>query len=214
VLGGDGARHAVRCGHAHPAELACVIDDGVHLTFEKIKLAGVAQLKQARNRCGRRAELAAAVHQHDTRGALRQRERPVESRVPATQDYELTIAEQFLVLHAVVKAAALVRVGARDGKLPCLKGADARGDYDGTGIKARATAGLDIKPAICARLDMRDFLPQMKSGRKGPDLLGQALDQLLRRADGNCRDVIDRLLRIQFRALPADLRQRIDDFGP
>ena len=43
------------------------------------------------------------------------------------------------------------------------------------------------------------------------DLLQQPVDQLLRAAHGQRRNVIDRLVRIELGALAADLRQRIDD---
>jgi hypothetical protein len=53
----------------------------------------------------------------------------------------------------------------------------------------------------------------MKLRRKGLDLLHEPIDELLRIAYRQRRDVIDRLVRIQLRALSARMRQRIHDVG-
>ena len=50
-----------------------------------------------------------------------------------------------------------------------------------------------------------DFLAQMKRGFEGLGLLQQSIDQLLRAANRQCRNVIDRLIGIQLGALAAGL---------
>ena len=49
----------------------------------------------------------------------------------------------------------------------------------------------------------------MKLRSKGLDLLHEPIDQLLRVAYRQCRNVVDRLIRIELRTLPARMRQRI-----
>jgi len=51
----------------------------------------------------------------------------------------------------------------------------------------------------------------MKLRLEGLDLLHQPIDELLGAADGQRRDIIDGLLGIQLRTLPARDGQRIDD---
>ena len=53
----------------------------------------------------------------------------------------------------------------------------------------------------------------MKVGLERADLLLQPIDELQRADDRKRRDVIDRLLRIERGALPADLRQRVHHVG-
>jgi hypothetical protein len=53
----------------------------------------------------------------------------------------------------------------------------------------------------------------MELGAKGLDLLEQAIDEFLRSADGQRRDVVDRLVRVELGALPARVSQRVHDVG-
>jgi hypothetical protein len=53
----------------------------------------------------------------------------------------------------------------------------------------------------------------MKLRSKGLDLLHEPIDQLLRVAYRQCRDVVDGLVRIQLRTLSARMGQRIHDVG-
>jgi hypothetical protein len=48
---------------------------------------------------------------------------------------------------------------------------------------------------------------------EGLDLPQEVVDERLARDDGEARDVVDRLLGVQLRALPADLRQDVDEMG-
>lgn len=57
------------------------------------------------------------------------------------------------------------------------------------------------------------FLSQMEGGVKRLGLLQEPVDQFLGAANGQRRDVVDRLIRIQLGALAARLRQGVDDMG-
>ncbi len=61
--------------------------------------------------------------------------------------------------------------------------------------------------------DFDDLLAEMKAGVERLDLLHQAVDEFLGAADRQRRDVVDRLVRIELRALPARMRERIDDLA-
>ena len=65
--------------------------------------------------------------------------------------------------------------------------------------------------AALERPQLGDFLSQMKRGVERLRLLQQPIDQFLCPADGQCRDIVDRFVRIQLGALAAGLRQRVDD---
>src|ERR1700722_13926194 len=94
-----------------------------------------------------------------------------------------------------MNVAALVGLDAAHCEAARLKGADPGGNDDAAGIEARAAARLDVEAAVCAGFHARDFLAQIKPGREGSDLFGEALDELARRADGHGGDGIDRVLR-------------------
>ena len=54
------------------------------------------------------------------------------------------------------------------------------------------------------------FLAQVKGGIKGRDLFQQGVHQILGVQHRDGRNVVDRLVRVQFRALPARLAQGIN----
>ena len=56
-----------------------------------------------------------------------------------------------------------------------------------------------------------EFLPKVKSRVERLGLIQEAIDQFLSPADRQRGNIVDRLVRIQFGALTASLRQRIDD---
>ena len=55
------------------------------------------------------------------------------------------------------------------------------------------------------------FLSEMKLGRERLDLLQQPINKFLRAAYRQRRDIVDRFIRIQLRALSARVRERVDD---
>ena len=77
--------------------------------------------------------------------------------------------------------------------------------------KRRAGRGADLKAAALLARELAHFLPEVKLRVEGLDLLHQPIDELLRAAHRQRRNVVDRLVRIQLGALPARVRERIDD---
>ena len=59
-----------------------------------------------------------------------------------------------------------------------------------------------------------DHLVEMKGRRERMDLLHQIVDQPLAGDDRKAGNVVDRLLRIEFGALAADLGQDVDQMAP
>ena len=62
-------------------------------------------------------------------------------------------------------------------------------------------------------LDLGHFLAKVQTGRERRDLLEQTLRELFAGANRHGRNIVDRLVRIQLRALPARAAQRIDHLG-
>ena len=100
---------------------------------------------------------------------------------------------------------------ARERQASRLEGADARRDHHGAGDEARTGGGGDVEFAVGLGLQLGHFLAEMERGVKRLRLFHQPVDQFLSPADGQRRDVVDRLVRIQLGALAAHLRQGIDD---
>ena len=66
-------------------------------------------------------------------------------------------------------------------------------------------------PAVRQPLHLGDFLAEMERGMERFCLLQQSVYQFLSTANRQGGNVVDRLVRIQLGALPADLGQGIDD---
>ena len=86
-----------------------------------------------------------------------------------------------------------------------------RGDHHRARIEAGAARGADLEAPVRGAREIRHLLAEVKLRLEGLDLLHQSVDELLRAAHRQRRDVVDRLVRIQLRALPARMLQRIDD---
>ena len=94
---------------------------------------------------------------------------------------------------------------------PRLKSAYSRRDEDRFCQKLRSTRGLDKKPPVVLLLKCRDLLPQMEYRAKGRYLLEQRVGEFLAGAHRHRGYVVDRLIRVEFNALPARIGQRVDD---
>ena len=68
------------------------------------------------------------------------------------------------------------------------------------------------RPPACG-CERDDFLAEMQARMERLDLLEQAVDEFLRAADRQRRDVVDRLVRVELGALAAGMRQRIHDLA-
>ena len=99
-------------------------------------------------------------------------------------------------LHPVMHAGALEFLDARQRQAPRLKRADAGGDHHGPGAEAGAGGSRDEYFPVGERPHLRHFLRQMERGVERLRLFEQPIDQLLRAADGQRRNVINRFVRI------------------
>ena len=135
---------------------------------------------------------------------------PVERRIAAAENRELLAVVAGGVAHAVVDGLAFERFRARHADAPRLERADATGDDHRARVEARAQDGLDVEAAVFALAQRGHFLAQVQRRIERRDLLQQPVDELLGAADGQRRDVVDRLVGIQLGALAAGRAQRID----
>src|SRR6185312_78056 len=117
------------------------------------------------------------------------------------------------VLHTVQKAPALERLGAFDADPPGLERPDSPRDHHGAGIEAGARGRFDGEPSVLAARETYDLLAEVKLRLERLDLLHQPIDQLLRAADRQRRNVIDGLVRVELRALAAGSGERVDHVG-
>src|SRR5579862_1069225 len=93
-------------------------------------------------------------------------------------------------LDPVVNIAPLELLNTWDAQAARLERADSRRNHHCSGQKPGARRGGDEKLAAI-RGDFRDLLPQVEGGMERLCLLQQPVDQLLRTADGQRRNVVD-----------------------
>ena len=113
--------------------------------------------------------------------------------------------------HAVMDLPVLERVGALHPQPAWLERAEARRNHDRPRHEPRARRGLDRERTVFQPLEARDLLAEMELGLERLDLLQQPVHQLLRAAYRQRRNVVDRLVGVELRALPARVPERVDD---
>ena len=212
-LAADVHRRLVRAQDRRSREPAVLRGQRLDRALVKNQLSLSGQRLHARNRSRLRAELRAPMHEGDAPRLAAEFERPVERAVAATGDEDVAAVEVLGAPHAVEQRAALVPLRVRHQEAARLERAEASRDDDAAGVESRAGGRLDVEAARGLALDGRDLLAEVEPGVEGPDLLEQAVDQLLRTAHGQRRDVVDRLVGIELRALSAGVRERIDDLA-
>ena len=97
-------------------------------------------------------------------------------------------------------------VDVRYFKCSCLERTYACGDEYCTGQKFRSFRGSNIKTAVFELLEFLGFFSVVESRIKGLDLFKKVVCEFLCRADWNGRNVIDRLVRVEFHTLTARSR--------
>ena len=165
---------------------------------------------------GRGAEFVAAMDEGDAAGDRMEVQRPVERRVAAADDQHPAAAEVLHLAHRIEDARALVGLDAGSRRALGLERAAAGGDHHHLGLDRRPGVGRD--PIIglfrrAERFDALDHLAEMEGRAERLDLLRQRVDQPLAGDDRIAGNVVDRLLRIELGALPADLGQDVDEMG-
>src|ERR1700722_16457536 len=202
---------AVRGFYIHAGEAAVLDDERVRQRLHMADAPCRGEFAQARDRGGYGAKIRAPMHEGERARLRGELEGPVKRRIAAAKNDQLLAMQVRRAAHAVVNVLILEGLCAFKADAPRLKRADSRGDDDRARIEGRPGRGADLKAPRFEFCELAPPLTQMKLRRKGLDLLHQPIDQLLRVAHGQRRDVIDRLVRIQLRALSARMRQGIDD---
>ena len=150
------------------------------------------------------------MHQRDVLSDLCQLEHPVERRVSTAEDRQAFAGKLFGVPYAVVNARPLERLNACCPERSRLERANAGRDDNGLGIELLTGTGLDQERIIVLALNDRHFLAEVHASAKRFNLLQKLVSQLLAGAHRDGRNVVDRLVGIQLRALPAGLTNRVD----
>ncbi len=153
------------------------------------------------------------MHESDARCLRRQVQRPVERRIAASEDHQLAVMEVGRVLDAIVHLGALKLLHSLERQAARLERAHAGCDHHRTGVEDAAGAGPKMEAAIVTVLELEHLFAEVEHGTERLDLLQQAVDQFLRAAHRQRRNVVDRLVRIELSALSARLFQRVDDVG-
>ena len=151
------------------------------------------------------------MHKHDAFGFADQVERPVEGGVASAEDDDVLACKNRGVFAAVVELRAFKFFNARNTQGARLEGADACRDDDDLRHEARACARLDVEAAVFLLFHLVDRFAKMKYGLEVMILLEQVFRQLVGRADGDGRNVVDGLCGIELHGLTADRLERVDD---
>ena len=175
--------------------------------------AGRGERLHARDRRRLRAKLRAAVHQRHAARLAAELEHPVERAVAAARDQHVLAVKVLGAPHAIEQLRAFVSLRVGHQEPPRLERAEAARDDEAAGVEARAGRGLDGEAAGRLPRDRGDFLAEVEPGVERLDLLEQAVDEFLRAAHRQRRDVVDRLVGIELGALAAGMRERVDDLA-
>ena len=206
----DTTHDAVAALHAHRLEHAVFQIAFLHIADEHIGALLIAQGEELGHRRRRAAKFRTAMDQHHAVRVVDERQRPIERRVAAAENQHVLIGERARILHAIVQILAFDLRCAGHIESTGLERAHATCDHDSARIEHRLRAGDDPEATIFLTLDLRDFLTEMQTGAERLDLLEQSIGELLTRAHGHGRNVVDGLVGIELDALTAWRFQRID----
>ena len=165
----------------------------------------------------RGAERVAAMDERDPGGDRVKVQDPIQRRIAAADDHDPTAPEMLHLAYGIEHASVLVGVETGEGRLLRLERSAARGDEQSLGLDRLIVVGSDAKQRRVRRpenLHPLDHLAEVKVRPERMDLLHQIVDEFLSVDHRKARNVVDRLLGIEFRALAARLRQDVDQVGP
>ena len=191
----------------HPGQLLAADAQRLRQTLHKAQGAGCFQLAHASNGSGGGTKLRTSMHQRETRRLWGEIQGPVEGRVAAAAYDQAALVEARGTGDFVVDTLSFEPLDVGHSQASRLERADPCGDDHRARIELRARSGAHVKAARRKLLEPDCFLAEMKRRREGFDLLQQALDQFLSTAHRQRGNVVDRLVRIQLRALPAGVPQ-------
>src|SRR5262245_5808662 len=107
--------------------------------------------------------------------------------------------------YAIADGRTLEGIRSLEPDTPRLERADATCDDDRARIESGTGHRAHVKAPVVAAGELRYLLPEVKLRVEGLDLLHEPVDQLLRAADRQRRDVVDGLVGIELGALPAGM---------
>ena len=147
---------------------------------------------------------------HRDRGAyLLEHQRVVDGAVAAADDEHSLVAQRARVRYEVPDADALVLLAS--GQRPWREDADAGGDQDRLGVNRVPGVGGDQQRSVVERRELIGAVTEQEGRVVGLRLPEQVSGKLTTKDRRDASDVVDHLLRIERRQLPAGLGQRIDD---
>ena len=160
----------------------------------------------------RGAETVAVVDKRDLFGDRLEVQCPVEGGVAAAGDDEVLAAEGVHLADRVEHGLAFISLDAGDGRALGREASAAGRDDDAARIDARAGVGRDA-PACLGLLQRLGHLAQVERRAEGLDLVHEAVGEALPRDFDEARNVVDRLLGVELRALPAWALEDVDQVG-
>ena len=140
-------------------------------------------------------------------------EHPIERGIAAADDDDAPVPELLDLAHGVEDASALVGADVGNRRFLRLERAAAGRDDDhlrlerGPGVRANSKFGAF---GCSQNLQRFHHLAEVKSWMERLDLQHEVVDQPLCGHHREAGNVVDRLLRIEFGALAADLGQNVD----
>ena len=173
----------------------------------------VDQAFEPLDQLGRSRIDVSAIQQGDRHSVFGQQAGPLERPVVAAMHQHRRVCAGRRVGRLIAQAGRLERVEPRQLEPPRCKGAHARGDEDRAGDQLRARRGAEVVAAVVARGQRLDFLAQVQHRCERCHLLQQSLDQFAAGAYRQCRNVVDRLGRVELGTLSTRYRQHIDDMA-
>ena len=210
-VAGDLERRAV-IGLDHGlADLTAGALERRHLAENEIDFAFADQRHHFVDAVRRGAEFAAPVQQCEMTCDRSEVERPVERAVAAADDENTLVAQRLHLAHRVEDRFSLIRLDAWDRRALRLERAATGGDDEDLALELGALVGLHAEQGIADLLHRLHHFSEMELRIERLNLLQQRIDEALRAGVGNAGNVVNRLLRIEFGALPADLVENVDE---
>ena len=213
MVGRQVMQHPIGRLHAHSGEPLAVLDERLGEPLDETQATRSLEFAHACDGCRRGAELAATMHQGEGGSGAGEFVDPVERGIAAAEHHEPLRPVGIGALDAVVDLSTLVPLAALDAEAPRLERTDPGSDHDRTGVETGPGRRDHIEPPVGARRQLDDLLPEMEHRFERLDLLHQAIDELLRAADRQRGDVVDRLVGVELRALTARRGERVDEVG-
>src|SRR5690606_32291939 len=149
------------------------------------------------------------MYQGHLRSNIGQKNAPVQGRIPAPGNQHLLVPIDFGIPDKIGNSPVLKGIDMGYQRLPGLKTTESPGNGHYRCVMLCALVGSNHKGSIRSLFNGIGPLPQGKTRLKGLYLLHQVIYQVTCQDFGKSRDIINGLLWVNFRALPAHLWQGI-----